>query len=75
MQRKIISTVFSGLLSLPLTQAQTTGGSDFMRSTGSIWVVTGVLVITLIGLFALLIRLGQRLTKIENHLNNKNNVR
>jgi hypothetical protein len=75
MSRKIFSTVLAVLLYLPQAQAQAVDGGDFMRNTGSIWVVVGVLVITLIGLFAIMIRLGNSLTKIENHLKNKENVR
>jgi hypothetical protein len=75
MNRKILSTVLCTILYLPLAQAQTSDGGDFMRNIGSIWVVVGVLVITFIGLFALLIGLGRRLTKLENHLNIKKNVR
>lgn len=74
-KNKFFHAVTGLLLSLPHAQAQTTDGGDFMRNTGSIWVVVGVILITLIGLFLLLIRLGGRLTKIENHLKNRNNVR
>lgn len=75
LNRKIFITILAWTLYLPLIQAQSAQGTDFMRNTGSIWVVVGVILITLIGLFALLIRLDRSLTKIENHLNNKDNVR
>ncbi len=72
---KFLHVVVGLLLYLPHAQAQTTDGGDFMRNIGSIYVVVGVILITLIGMFLLLIRLGNRLTKLENHLKNKNNVR
>jgi CcmD family protein len=73
--RKFFGLVLAVILYLPQAQAQAVDGGDFMRNTGSIWVVVGVLVITLLGLFAILIRLGNSLTKIENHLKNNKNVR
>jgi ABC-type nickel/cobalt efflux system permease component RcnA len=72
---KFLTAVLLTLISLPIAQGQSTTSTDFMRNTGSIWVVVGVILITLIGLFTILIRLGSRLTKLENHLKQKENVR
>ena len=75
MFRKIFSVVSATILYLPQAQAQSASGGDFMRSVGSIWVVVGVILIALIGLFTILITLSRRLTKIENQFKSKNNVR
>lgn len=40
--------------------------SDFIRSTGKIYVVVTVLAVILIGIFAFLIYLERRLKKLEN---------
>lgn len=40
--------------------------SDFIRSTGKIYVVVTVLTIILIGIFGFLIYLEQRIKKLEN---------
>ncbi len=54
---------------LPLTsQAQ---GLDFLRSTGKIYTVVVVIAIIFIGLAIYLIRLDNKLTKLENHIKNE----
>ena len=39
---------------------------DFLRSTGKIYVVVAVIAIVLAGLFAFLVSLDRRLTKLED---------
>mgnify|MGYP000742316132 CR=1 FL=1 len=43
-----------------------TQNSDFIRSTGKIYVVVTVLTVILIGIFAFLIYLERRINKLEN---------
>lgn len=44
--------------------------SDFMRSTGKIYVVVAVIVAVFIGIVLFLFYLDRRLTKIENQIRN-----
>ena len=44
---------------------------DFLRSTGKIYSVVGVIVIIFIGIIIFLIRLDTKLSKLENHINNE----
>ncbi len=43
------------------------GGEDFMRSSGKINVVYGVILIIFVGLILYVIRLDKRLKKLENN--------
>lgn len=45
--------------------AQTTEMADTMRADGKIWVVVAVLAIIFAGIFAYLIRLDRKLTRLE----------
>ena len=73
--RKFSISLIAAILYLPQAHAQSVDGGDFMRNTGSIYVVVGTVIIALAGIFFTLIVLGRRLTKLENHLKSKNNVR
>lgn len=52
---------------LPLVQAQ--GNRDFMRETGKIYVVVGVILLIFTGIVWYLVRLDRKLTKLEHQLN------
>lgn len=54
-------------ISLPALLAQ--GNRDFMRETGKIYVVIGVILLIFIGIVWYLIRLDKKLTNIEHQLN------
>ena len=57
------------MLLIPVTvQAQ---AMDFLRSTGKIYTVVVVIAIIFIGLAIYLIRLDNKLTKLENHIKNE----
>ena len=56
-------------LSLNAAQAQNTEGVDFMRNTGMIYVVVGVILIIFIGIIVYLINIDRKLTKLENQIN------
>lgn len=64
--KKYLLTILACLPSL-LTFAQ--NDSDFMRSTGKIYVVVAVIIAVFIGLVLFLIYLDRRLTKLENQTN------
>lgn len=44
--------------------------ADFLRSTGKIYVVVGVLVLIFLGLVIYLISMDRKLTKLENQIKN-----
>ena len=52
--------------------AQGSGGSDFLRSTGKIYVVVAVIVAIFLGIVVFLIFLDRRLTKLEDQINSQN---
>ena len=54
---------------LPFVQAQ--GNRDFMRETGKINVVVGVILLIFLGIVWYLIRLDRKLTKLEYQLNDE----
>ena len=56
---------------LPLVQAQ--GNRDFMRETGKINVVVGVILLIFLGIIWYLVRLDRKLTKLEYQLNDEKN--
>jgi predicted permease len=61
---KKISIIASLLFFSTFSKAQNDGG-DFMRNTGSIYVVVGVILIIFIGIIAFLIHLDKKITKLE----------
>jgi CcmD family protein len=52
---------------LPLVQAQS--NRDFMRETGKINVVVGVILLIFLGIAWYLVRIDRKLTKLEDQLN------
>lgn len=56
---------------LPLVQAQ--GNRDYMRETGKINVVVGVILLIFLGIIWYLVRLDRKLTKLEYQLNEEKN--
>lgn len=77
-QIKVIS-IFILLLCSVLMQAQSTTANtpvemaDAMRSNGKIYVVVGVLVIILFGLFAYLISIDRKIGRIEKNVEESKN--
>ena len=61
---KKISIIASLLLFSTFLLAQNDGG-DFMRNTGSIYVVVGVILIIFVGIIAFLINLDKKISKLE----------
>ena len=61
---KKIFLIASLLLFSTFLLAQNDGG-DFMRNTGSIYVVVGVILIIFVGIIAFLINLDKKITKLE----------
>jgi hypothetical protein len=61
---KKMPIIVSLILFSTFLKAQNDGG-DFMRNTGSIYVVVGVILIIFIGIIAFLINLDKKITKLE----------
>jgi CcmD family protein len=58
-------------ISLPTVLAQ--GNRDYMRETGKINVVIGVIVLIFIGIVTYVLRLDRKLTKLEHQLKDDKN--
>jgi CcmD family protein len=66
----MLRILLSFSISLLLTQTllAESNSIDFLRSTGKIYSVVGVITIIFIGLAIYLWRIDRKLTKIENHI-------
>lgn len=53
------------------TVSAESGAVDFLRSTGKIYSVIAVIVVVLIGIGIFLYRIDNKLTKLENQINNE----
>jgi multisubunit Na+/H+ antiporter MnhB subunit len=63
-----ITLLFAMLLVSTLSFAQNpNSSSDFMRQSGRIYVVVGVILIILIGLVLYLVRLDRKISKLEKN--------
>lgn len=69
--RVFFTIILSVAISLPVAWAQ--GNRDFMRETGKINVVVGVILLIFIGIVLYLVRLERKLTKLEHQLNDDKN--
>jgi CcmD family protein len=65
--RVLFTIILFLTISLPRIWAQ--GNRDFMRETGKIYVVIGVILLIFLGIVAYLLRLERKLTKLEHQLN------
>ncbi len=67
-----MNRVFFLIIALILTFTNSlmaqSGGGDFMRNIGMIYVVIGVIIIIFVGIIAFLINLDRKLTKLENQI-------
>lgn len=68
---QILAIILFSAVSLPAAWAQ--GNRDFMRETGKIYVVVGVIMFIFLGIAWQLLRLDRSLTKIEHQLNDEKN--
>ena len=66
---KLLSIILLSLLSLPLFGQNNM--NDYMRQTGKIYVVFGVILIIFIGIVIFLIRLERKIKKLENKINHE----
>lgn len=64
---KKVMTFLYLMLAATLVFAQSES-SDFMRSTGKIYVVVAVIVVVFLGIIFFLIRLDRKLTKLEKQI-------
>jgi CcmD family protein len=71
-QNRIVFTIIL-FLALSLQPLLAQGNRDFMRETGKIYVVVGVILIILLGIAVYLLRLDRKLTNIEHQLNDNDN--
>ncbi|MCY7330150.1 MAG: CcmD family protein [Saprospiraceae bacterium] len=62
--QKLLIIILLQAISLPALLAQ--GNSDFMRETGKINVVVGVILLIFLGIVVYLVRLERMLTKLEH---------
>jgi len=62
--QKLLIIILLQAISLPTLLAQ--GNSDFMRETGKINVVVGVILLIFLGIVVYLVRLERMLTKLEH---------
>ena len=66
---KLLSFIILSLLSLPLFAQNNM--NDYMRQTGKIYFVFGVILIIFIGIVIFLIRLERKIKKLENKINHE----
>lgn len=69
--RNFLTIILFLHLSLHPVLAQ--GNRDFMRETGKINVVVGVILLILIGIAWYVLRLDRNLSKLERHIKDNNN--
>ena len=68
---KIVALLTTLSIQTVAAQSQQPEMADVMRSNGKIYVVVGIILIVLIGLFTYLFLLDRKLIKLENKLNIK----
>ena len=68
---KFFTIILLLAISLPASWAQ--GNRDFMRETGKINVVVGVILLIFLGIVLYLVRLERKLTRLEHQLNDDKN--
>jgi CcmD family protein len=66
--KRFLFIILMQAVHLPAVLAQG-GNRDFMRETGKIYVVVGVVILIFVGIVWYLLRLDRKLTKIEQQLN------
>ncbi len=66
--KKRLALILLLLGSATASWASQTATTDFMRSTGKIYVVVAVIAVVFIGIVLFLIFLERRLTKLENQI-------
>lgn len=69
--QKIFTIILFLAISLPSVLAE--GNRDYMRETGKINVVVGVIVLIFLGIVWYLVRLERKLTKLEHQLKDDTN--
>jgi CcmD family protein len=69
--RKVFTIILFMAISLPSLMAQ--GNRDFMRESGKIYVVVGVIGLIFLGIVSYLVYLERKLTKLEHQLKDDKN--
>ena len=70
-KHSILFTAMSILLILPGSLSAESSAIDFLRSTGKIYSVIAVIVVIILGIAFFLYRIDNKLTKLENRINNE----
>ncbi len=68
MKTRILQLLLCFLIVNPFAGLAQDPGSDFMRSSGKIYVVIAVILAVFIGIVVFLVYLDRRLTKLENQI-------
>jgi len=72
MKKQNLSFLVLGVLLMSTNVLQAESGAvDFLRSTGKIYSVIAVIAVILLGIGFYLYRLDNKLTKLENQINNE----
>ena len=69
--QKFLTIILFQTISLPALLAH--GNADFMRETGKINVVVGVILLIFLGIVIYLMRLERKLTKLEHQIKDDKN--
>lgn len=69
--RIFLTNILFLAISLPPSMAQ--GNRDFMRETGKINVVVGVILLIFLGIVSYLVRLERKITKLEHQIKDDKN--
>jgi hypothetical protein len=68
MKKRLFSLLFLLTTTILSLYAQSGTGSDFMRSTGKLYVVVAAIVAIFLGIVIFLVILERKLTKLENQI-------
>jgi preprotein translocase subunit SecG len=68
MKKRLFSLLFLLTTTILSLYAQSDAGSDFMRSTGKLYVVVAAIVAIFLGIVIFLVILERKLTKLENQI-------
>ncbi|MEM9822044.1 MAG: CcmD family protein [Bacteroidota bacterium] len=70
MMKRLLTTLTSLICGLPNLLFSQEASTDFMRSTGKIYVVVTVIVLAFLGIVFYLFWMDKKLTKLENQIKN-----
>lgn len=71
MKKQNLLLLLTAFLASTTSVSAESGAVDFLRSTGKIYSVIAVIVVVLVGIAIFLYRIDNKLTKLENQINNE----